>query len=327
MARGVSFANLICHFGENLVLLDLAREVVLPAFLDGTLRRRYGHTSYFFLNMAVARTAEEVNGVPLVYAYGRLVKDTVLVREQIYSLDLGLVPAVEEMASAPSSFFTLILNNHKLMYLPETADAPSLAVFQSTLQKFLSIKHREYINALFEMQRGREDPKTKKQLYLEVPHPHVEVLPLASQASIDDFLAAFAKITHLEFRILEPNDEFPMEDTFLQVLDMKRALNATSTKLTHDSPAGLDSDAAIEQIHAASATGNQKVNLAGTSIEGVKLRGNNDDFKLTIESEGLPEGDPERAAELVRLYGEQAERGIIRQDAAPDTSEKVRRLL
>jgi hypothetical protein len=35
----VSFANLICRFGDVYVLLDFASEVVLPAFADPNLKR------------------------------------------------------------------------------------------------------------------------------------------------------------------------------------------------------------------------------------------------------------------------------------------------
>jgi len=44
-------ANLICRFGEKKVLLDMLNEIVLPAFLDSMLRRRYEDTSYLFYDV------------------------------------------------------------------------------------------------------------------------------------------------------------------------------------------------------------------------------------------------------------------------------------
>src|ERR1035438_30208 len=44
----VSFVNLICRFGDKFVLLDFANEIVLPAFTDSKLRRKYGDTTYVF---------------------------------------------------------------------------------------------------------------------------------------------------------------------------------------------------------------------------------------------------------------------------------------
>ena len=114
MAKGpsVSFANLTCRFGNTFFLLDLAQEIVLPAFLDSNLKREYSDTTYFFLGVTVADI--ETEKTPLLIVYGRLVKDTLLTSEQIFTPGRGLEPAVETISSAPSSFFVLILNDHKL---------------------------------------------------------------------------------------------------------------------------------------------------------------------------------------------------------------------
>ncbi len=57
--------------------------------------------------------------------------------------------ATGTMTSAPSSLSALILNSHKLIFMPETAHAPTLVAFQATLQKFVSYKYKEYIEALY----------------------------------------------------------------------------------------------------------------------------------------------------------------------------------
>jgi hypothetical protein len=126
----VSFANLICRFGEKFVLLDLANEIVIPAFIDTTLRRKYGATNYFFLEVTIKEIAgPKSTDIPLLVVYGRLVKDTVLTSEQVYTPEHGLEPAAESIPSSPSSFFALILNNHKVMYMPEMAYAPTIGAF------------------------------------------------------------------------------------------------------------------------------------------------------------------------------------------------------
>src|ERR1039457_3328551 len=90
----VSFANLICRFDDKFVLLDLAREIILPAFTDLSLKRGYGGTTYFFFETKIS----EIPGldgmnVPFIIVHGKLVKDTVLTREQVFTLDQGLVSA------------------------------------------------------------------------------------------------------------------------------------------------------------------------------------------------------------------------------------------
>jgi hypothetical protein len=48
-ALHLSFANLTCRFGERFVLIDLAKEVIYPAFFDRSYSRKYGPTAYFFV--------------------------------------------------------------------------------------------------------------------------------------------------------------------------------------------------------------------------------------------------------------------------------------
>ncbi|MGI8991369.1 MAG: hypothetical protein ACR2I2_17525 [Bryobacteraceae bacterium] len=107
---------------------------------------------------------------------------------------------------------------------------------------------------------------------------------------------------------------------------MRRAVNAKTTKLVHDNPGGLDKVSAVEQIHAAAATGNQKVRLSGESTAGDRLSGSNEHFSLSVPDDALPTDDVERAVHLVRLYQDYLERGIIPEDVAADRDEKMRRL-
>src|SRR5687767_8238987 len=125
----VSFANLICTFG-NKGLLEYAESSVIPAFTDPTLNRRYGtHTSYFFHDVSLLRIEQPGEPVPLLCVYGKFVHNTMLRRTQVYRPAQGLAPDVAEMESAPSAFFVLILNNHKLAYAHETPFAPSIKRF------------------------------------------------------------------------------------------------------------------------------------------------------------------------------------------------------
>ncbi|MGI8991368.1 MAG: hypothetical protein ACR2I2_17520 [Bryobacteraceae bacterium] len=190
------------------MLLDLAQEVVLPAFTDPALKRVTGRGTYFFLRTTISEVPA-VEGEPgLLVVHGEFVKDTLVTRDQFYTPEDGLVASQRSMPSAPTSFFTLILDNHKLLYVPEMEDAPSLGAFGATLQKFLGIKYRVYVDVLFEQAKISSEPQTKKQIYQEIPHPVLEILPLASRGSIEQFLQAFAKLKHLEVTILDTNQEY-----------------------------------------------------------------------------------------------------------------------
>lgn len=43
----MEMGNLICRFGRDKVLLDMADEIVLPCFFKEKLVRSYSKTSYF----------------------------------------------------------------------------------------------------------------------------------------------------------------------------------------------------------------------------------------------------------------------------------------
>jgi hypothetical protein len=323
----ISFVNLICRFGDKLVLLDLANEIVLPSFTDSKMSRKYGVNTYIFQGVDFIEIAgAEKATVPLLVLYGRLIKDTLLTRDQVYTPEGGLERKPGSLPSAPSSFFALILNNHKLMYVPETGQAPSLGAFQATLQYFLGIKYREYINAQFQARRSGPEPISKKQLYYEIPHPMVAVVPLSSRESIQEFLRKFERIKRLEFKILPTNQEWQMGATFEAIRQMRKSLDARDTKLVHQNPAGLDKQNVDEQVNEAAATGNSEVELTGTTPEGDRLKGNNQDFSLQVPAAGLPERDIDRAVRLVNLFNDFFERGIISGDVAEDTDDKIRRV-
>jgi len=45
-SRNFNFTNVICHFGDKHELLDLAEEIIIPAFMS-PLKRKYSDTMYF----------------------------------------------------------------------------------------------------------------------------------------------------------------------------------------------------------------------------------------------------------------------------------------
>lgn len=69
----LEMGNFVCKFGKA-NLIDYFEEIVLPAFSDKSLSRKYGQTSYFFEKVKLVT----VDGRVLLA--GRIIKDMILER-------------------------------------------------------------------------------------------------------------------------------------------------------------------------------------------------------------------------------------------------------
>lgn len=170
----LSFANLTCRFGQVFVMTDLLQEVILPAFFNEQLQRSYGESSYFFRNVGIIDVAAEGVEARQLTIYGRLIKDTVVSRSQVYSAEHGLVANEASLDSAPSAFFALDLNNHKLMYAPEVPGAPTMKTFATTLQSFARRQLETDIHAQHAALKITDQPKSFRQLREEFPRPDIK---------------------------------------------------------------------------------------------------------------------------------------------------------
>src|SRR4051812_5588822 len=99
-SQKVTVANFTCRFGEKYVLLDFYLQLILPAFKSNT-KRKYGNSTYFLNDVTEISFAKDELAIA-----GRIIKDTVLEREQVYVND-ELVADQQSIQSSPSSFFLL----------------------------------------------------------------------------------------------------------------------------------------------------------------------------------------------------------------------------
>jgi hypothetical protein len=162
----VSFANFICKFGDDKNLLDVAESIVLPAFLDveNLQPRSYQDTKYFLFQTQLLNLGDEKN--PMLAIAGRFVKDTTLRREQIFSPTLGLIKKTGKLDSSPSAIFVLLLNNHKLIYYPETAFAPTLSSFRSTAYSYIRQSQKIFVDAEYSRRKAVQEESLARGLKL-----------------------------------------------------------------------------------------------------------------------------------------------------------------
>lgn len=295
--HNATFANFICRFGDEKVLLDYAYEIVIPAFTRDTFIRSYGKTHYHLYEVELL-TLDKTAQPPVMALAGRFIKDTELRRYQIFDDELGLVRDEQSMRSAPSAFFVLILNNHRMAYFPETPHAPDLKAFEATVRYFLIKRYEQYIDELHEQSRqGRK--VTKKALREAHPRPTLEVVPLTGEDSIEQFVRRYDMLKQIDFQLVRPNDDIDAGEVFGDIRKLSENLNSNRTKVTTaNSDDGLDLDSAIETITEATASGNQDVTLNGVDHDGNKLSGNNHDFQVSVPIEDAPAGKQALATAL-----------------------------
>jgi len=325
----MEMGNLVCRFGDEKVLLDLADEIVLPCFFGKRLVRSYDKTSYFFHDVSQVMLHdgkhEKVIGI-----IGRYIKDTTFEREQIFEQEKGLVKDSESMRSSPSAIFLLVLNNHRLIYVKETKNAPPKESFRATLLYFIKNKHKEYINNEYNRlkrahQENQEEPQiTKKDLYERCPIPTMDLIPLTSEDSIEQFVKKYSILKVIEISLSDRNDENDNDPFFEALQKRKDAIGSNNSIVKHSNSKGLDKNNAISEIAEATMQGNQNVKLSGVDGDGDTLRGNNQEFELKKPLHKLSLTPKNAASELYNSFLGLVEDGIIK---IPETSEKAKTII
>jgi hypothetical protein len=324
--HSAAFANFICRFDDKL-LLDYAEQIVIPAFTKDTYVRSYGkRTHYHFYEVELLNMAEN-EADPIMVLAGRFIKDTELTRHQIFEAGKGLVKDEQSMRSAPSAFFVLILNNHRLIYFPETPHAPDLNAFKTTAQSFLRKRHYEFVEELYAATRDHKNPPTKKSLYKTHPSPNLEVIHLAGRSDIAQFLKRFETLKKINFRVVKPNDDINAGEILGQVRELSDALKSTNTNVTAASSDGLDIDAAIEAVTEATASGNQDVGISGIDTDGNALSGNNENFKISSEIENIPPTKKGLIGRLIEKFTQLSDAGSINAPSASQQSPIINNLM
>ncbi len=348
MARGthpVHFANFICHFGDA-ELLDYLDGIVLPSFL-GSYRRVFKDTKYFFHEVEAFDVSEDsAEFEPAIC--GRFVKDMIVRSEQRFDSSTGeLERSVDRMETAPSAIFALLLRSHKLLYLHETSAAPGLESFRSTAESFLRQGRIAYIDRIYAAIRSSEAPDqrtavelsrlvpreegsvahppeeaaTKAKLRELIGSPNLEVVPLANEDSLRDFVNRFKILQTATVRLLRRNSELDNDDFFESVRLKGGKAGAETSTIVYKNTDGLAKEGVVTQLESA-LTGNAEVKLEGKDELGQQLRGSNDEFKVVAQMEGRPTSIRNAAVRMLRMFRQQQKAGLVQTGDAPSDVNK-----
>lgn len=282
----LEFWNLVCHFGEQ-KLLDRYVDFVHPAFINKHERTR-GQTRYMFYGVKLI--VLEIEGEQLPFVFGRHVKDTIFEREQVM-VGEELVEKPLSVPNAPSSIFILSLKEHRLFYIKEQVDSPPADSFKTTLEYFIKKERSDLINSIYESEQemkrergGNYKSRKKKDLEVTFPEPDVNLVPLSSDADIEQFIKSMKLIKKFSLTLVKPNDEADMNPFFKEWRKVNGKMNQPKSKVDF-SPSGnkktLPHTDVAELSKEVVKDGNIILKLNGTDMKDDKLNGTEEDFKLT----------------------------------------------
>jgi hypothetical protein len=244
----------------------------------------------FLFNLQLNDLGDGSNPEPIIA--GRFVRDTDLTRSHVL-VDDKLVPNPGAMESATCARFILILSSHTLLYVPETPYAPSLGTFRSTMQFHLSKAWAKYIKG--EARRRRKsDPRgpTIREITLalmkEVPRPELNLHELPGDVSIRDLFEKFKKITRVEYRVDDTNHSSDFLPLIKQLRSEKHATDSEKIIIVESNPKNIS--ALSKQLHGALRDGNVNTIVTGNAINGGKISGTNEEFRLLVPLANVPQG-------------------------------------
>jgi hypothetical protein len=312
----IEFWNFVCHFGES-KLLDYYLDLVHPAFI-GEFKRNYGDSQLFFYDVQLIEI--EINDETLPFIHGRLIKDTKLEREQVYENET-LKEDKLTLPSAPSSIFILSLIDHRLFFIKEHRDSPSMEAFKATITKFIKDHRAALIDGEYQEKKEQREfygktkkHVTKKDLAITYPEPNIEVIPLSSDADIEEFIRSMKIIDSVRLDLVMPNDEADCNPFFNEWRKKKKLLgesksNISFTKtgkqsLPHQNVSDLSKEAAKDE--------NVLVTLRGKDILNDKLIGTHDQFKLTKTVNELEDTPHQMTYMVYKTFKKLITDGVVR---------------
>lgn len=305
----VQFANLSIRFGDK-ELLDY-KELVTGSFLKDTYIRKYGNSSYHFLDTKIGLTDPDD---PMSAAiWGRLVKETTLERDQFVQAG-KLVKDQQTLESAPTSFFAFFLADHRLAFVPETKFAPTLGNLETTVRKFVQMEFSFWAKAQYKDAKERNIAYTWKTFYETHVPPSISLVPLTAKESIEAFINRFSQINSLTVHVVKRNQDMNGGALFEALVKKSEDLKASSARFVVNgvNGEGLDIPKTTDFVSQTTAGGYERVALRGLDGSGCILKGTNEDFKLTAELEIDGANDLDKAKQLFSVYKDNKEAGLIR---------------
>jgi hypothetical protein len=230
-----------------------------------------------------------------------------LTRSQVYDKsNKSLVEDEESIQSSPSALFILILNNHRLLYLEETAFAPPLSAFTKTIKSFIFESHSQFILHL--QNTGLSQQEAKR----EYPTPELKIIPISNTTNLRQFVDKYTKVESVIVKLYKTNSNSnnnPFFDNFAE--KMTKIQSSVSTLKYENKTEGLNEDEIIDQLQEVASQANYHFNLRGKDTEGNTLVGSNEDIKVKVPMPEIPEELESASQAIVSKYQKLIGSGIL----------------
>lgn len=305
-SQNLTIANFTCRFGDKFVMLDLYDEIIYPAFMT-KIKRKYGDSTYFLNNVTLFKFENSELAIA-----GRLIKDTILEREQLY-VDGEIVADPKSLQSSPSSFFVLKLSDHKLYYVKENKGAPALDQFATTIGHFLSDVYSKWMRDKYDNINNVRRVRTWDDLRGEFPPPKLELTAMANESSVTQLIAKFKTINAVEVHLRDTNHELDNSKIFGDMRRLKDGIGADdiALKTKKDGDVGLDKAGVGSLIAQQATTGNSTLKVSGQSLAGDKMTADNEQMKVSIPIKALPKDIKLAAIKIWEKVKEQTSLGVL----------------
>lgn len=215
--KEIQLANFNCTFGtveeKASPMLEYFIEIIYPAFKR---KKQYG---VFFFDEIIIGENKKIG----YYLYGKIIKDTTLEVKSRYDWDKEkLVDTDEKYRSSPFSEFILMLNNHRLLFIPGTKGHPRLSSLKTLLKNNIKKVTKEH---------------NKKSLPEEELPPiySFDIIEIPKKTNVLKDIEMFEEIKSFSLEFMKLNHE-PLAGMLQNIDSIREKCGSKSSKYTMKNP-------------------------------------------------------------------------------------------
>lgn len=303
----ISFANISVTAGKNELLhyVDLLDSALRPSINP----RKTVSASYQFIDVGLKQLSSAPSSVSY---FGRIVKDTTILREQVFE-NGKLIPKRVVLPSSPSAFFIFNLMDHRMALLPETQGAPSVVTFGNTLKFYMLKAYETKVQKLYKSQNESETKTSFKSLKEAYPRPIIDIIPVADKVAIASFLKDFSVINQVVVKVSRRNQDLRHGELFDDLAEEVAPLGPSSSRFViNGGKDGLDREKTVDFVKDVVDHGYEDTIVTGQDFTGSKIKGSNQDYSLIRTVSDIPSDDISRAEMLFDQYSAAKQSGQIK---------------